>query len=92
MVARDASERTHRGLLEHYRLDALQAVVRGCRNAAEDFFTAVVETVAVRGEPPWRVNAPRLVPDTLGPPLAENWPGGCGRRPKGSPPTPSGTT
>ena len=32
---------------------------------------SVLDAVADRGEPPWRVNAPRLVPDTLGPPLSE---------------------
>jgi ATP-dependent DNA helicase DinG len=65
------SERTNRGLLDHYRLAALLPLVRTCRNAAEEFFMSVLETVAIRGEPPWRVSAPRLVPDTLGKPLGE---------------------
>ncbi|MFN9369082.1 MAG: ATP-dependent DNA helicase [Planctomycetia bacterium] len=71
VLAKLHSERTSRGLLEHYRLADLLALVRTCRNAAEDFFMSVLESVAIRGEPPWRVNAPRLVPDTLGRPLGE---------------------
>jgi ATP-dependent DNA helicase DinG len=63
------SERTHRGLLAHYGMNDLELDVRRCRRAAESFFAAVREAVATRGEPPWRVTAPRLVPDTLGEPL-----------------------
>jgi ATP-dependent DNA helicase DinG len=71
VLAKLHSERTNRGLLEHYRLSDLLTLVRTCRNAAEEFFMSVLDAVADRGEPPWRVNAPRLVPDTLGPPLSE---------------------
>lgn len=71
VLAKLHSERTNRGLLEHYRLGDLLPLVRTCRNAAEEFFMSVLDAVADRGEPPWRVNAPRLVPDTLGRPLGE---------------------
>ena len=60
------NERTHRGLLVHYTMSDLQNDVLRCRRAAEDFFGAVRAAVAARGEPPWRVAAPHLVPDTLG--------------------------
>ena len=64
------NDRTHRGLLIHYKLHDLEAVVRRCRRAAEAFFAAVKDALAGRGEPPWRVVAPGLVADTLGEPLA----------------------
>jgi ATP-dependent DNA helicase DinG len=38
---------------------------------AEDFFTAVRDAVAGTGESPWRVGGPRIVADTLGPPLSD---------------------
>ena len=60
------NERTHRGLLVHYRLDDLQTDVLRCRRAAEDFFAAVRSRVAGRGDPPWRVPQRRLVPDSVG--------------------------
>jgi ATP-dependent DNA helicase DinG len=63
------NERTHRGLLVHYGLDALRTTVLRCRRHAEDFFAAVRASLAARGESPWRVSAPHLVPDTLGDPL-----------------------
>ena len=63
------NERTHRGLLAHYRMDDLEADVRRCRRAADDFFASVRQAVAARGEPPWRIVAPGLVRDTLGGPL-----------------------
>ena len=63
------NDRTHRGLLIHYRLHDLEADVRRCRRAAEAFFASVKDTLAPRGEPPWRVAAPRLVENVLGEPL-----------------------
>lgn len=60
------NERTHRGLLVHYKMDDLAPDVLRCRRAAEDFFAAVKDAVARGGDGPWRVRQPRLVPDTLG--------------------------
>ena len=60
------NERTHRGLLVHYKMQNLEHDVLRCRLAAEDFFESVHAALAGRGEGPWRVAAPRLVPDTLG--------------------------
>jgi ATP-dependent DNA helicase DinG len=60
------NERTHRGLLVHYRMQDLEQDVLRCRRAAEDFFENVRSALADRGEGPWRVDAPRIVPDTLG--------------------------
>jgi len=64
------SERTHRGLLAHYRMNDLELDVRRCRRAAEAFFAAVREAVGGRGEPPWRVTKPAVVADSLGGELA----------------------
>jgi ATP-dependent DNA helicase DinG len=64
------SERTHRGLLAHYRMNDLELDVRRCRRAAEAFFASVREAVGGRGEPPWRVMKPAVVPDVLGGELA----------------------
>ena len=64
------NDRTHRGLLLHYGLHDLEADVRRCRRAAEDFFASVKDAVQARGEPPWRVAGPGLVADQLGGPLA----------------------
>jgi len=69
VLSKLSSERTGRGLLAHYGLDDLEADVRRCRRAAEDFFAAVTAAVSARGEPPWRVTAPGLVSDSLGAPL-----------------------
>ncbi len=60
------NERTHRGLLVHYAMKDLELSVLRCRRAAEDFFADVRAAVATRGEPPWRIAAPGLVPDSLG--------------------------
>jgi len=60
------NERTHRGLLVHYRMTDLEPDVLRCRRAAEEFFDGVRAALAGRGEGPWRVAAARLVPDTLG--------------------------
>ena len=43
------SERTHRGLLTHYRMHDLEQDVRRCRRAAEAFFADVRETLTPRG-------------------------------------------
>ncbi|RLS75657.1 MAG: helicase [Planctomycetota bacterium] len=64
------NERTQRGLLSHYRMHDLEVDVRRCRRAAETFFAAVRGALASRGDPPWRIAAPGLVPDTLGDQLA----------------------
>jgi ATP-dependent DNA helicase DinG len=63
------NERTHRGLLAHYRMHELEADVRRCRRATDEFFTGVRQAVIARGEPPWRIAAPGLVANTLGAPL-----------------------
>ena len=63
------NERTHRGLAVHYELEELQLAVLRCRRAAEDFFGSVRGLLAPRGQSPWRVTAPQIVPDTLGDPL-----------------------
>ncbi|MFM7033614.1 MAG: ATP-dependent DNA helicase, partial [Planctomycetia bacterium] len=60
------NDRTHRGLLVHYRMEDLQIDVMRCRRAAEDFFTAVRAKVAGHGPPPWRVPQRRIVADSLG--------------------------
>ena len=63
------SERTHRGLLVHYRMHDLEIDVRRCRRAAEAFFTEIREAMESRGEPPWRIVKPGLVANSLGEPL-----------------------
>ncbi|MFM7413989.1 MAG: ATP-dependent DNA helicase, partial [Planctomycetota bacterium] len=60
------SERTHRGLLVHYKMHELEIDVRRARRAAEEFFGAVREAVDDRGEPPWRIARPGLVPNSVG--------------------------
>ena len=71
VLSRLASEKTGRGLLGHYHLGDLEPLVRHCRRAAEAFFTAIREACRGRGEPPWRVPAPGIVTDTLGPLLGD---------------------
>jgi ATP-dependent DNA helicase DinG len=60
------NEKSHRGLLVHYRMADLQVDVLRCRRAAEDFFSAVKGRVSGAGPAPWRVSRRRIVPDTLG--------------------------
>ncbi len=60
------NERTHRGLIVHYRMRDLEPDVLRCRRAAEDFFDGLLQTLIPRGEPPWRIADPFVVPDTLG--------------------------
>jgi ATP-dependent DNA helicase DinG len=60
------NERTHRGLAVHYGMQELELAVLRCRRVADEFFDGVRAAVAVRGESPWRVTTPHLVPDTLG--------------------------
>ena len=60
------NDRTHRGLLVHYKMHDLEPDVLRCRRAAEDFFAAVRHAVAGSGDGPWRVRRPRLVPDSFG--------------------------
>ena len=71
VLSKLVSERGRRGLLVHYGLDDLERHVIHCRRVAEDFFTAVRDAVAGTGESPWRVGGPRIVADTLGPPLSD---------------------
>jgi ATP-dependent DNA helicase DinG len=71
VLARLASEKTDRGLLGHYKLDKLVPLVRHCRRAADEFFDLVRAACNHRGEPPWRIATPGIVPDSLGPPLAD---------------------
>ena len=63
------NERTHRGLLVHYRMADLETDVLRVRRAAEDFFGDVKAKVAGRSDPPWRVPHRGLVADSLGDPL-----------------------
>ena len=63
------NERTHRGLLVHYRMADLETDVLRVRRAAEDFFGNVKAMAAGRGDPPWRVPQRGLVSDSLGDPL-----------------------
>ena len=63
------NERTHRGLLVHYRMQDLETDVLRVRRAAEDFFGNVKAKVAGRGDPPWRVPQRGLVADSVGEPL-----------------------
>ena len=60
------SERGHRGLLVHYGLDDLQREVLKCRRLSEDFFSSVRAAVGGRGDGPWRIPSPHIVPDSLG--------------------------
>ena len=60
------SERTHRGLLTHYRMHDLELDVRRCRRAAEAFFAEVREALDDRTGPPWRIATAGLVPNTVG--------------------------
>jgi ATP-dependent DNA helicase DinG len=60
------SERTHRGLLTHYRMHDLEIDVRRCRRAAEAFFAEVREVLDDRTGPPWRIAAAGLVPNSVG--------------------------
>jgi ATP-dependent DNA helicase DinG len=69
VLSRLASERTHRGLLAHYRMHHLEIDVRRARRAAEEFFSDVREAVDDRGDPPWRIGTPGLVPNSVGEPL-----------------------
>jgi ATP-dependent DNA helicase DinG len=71
VLARLASEKTGRGLLAHYKLDDLVPLVHHCRTAAEAFFDLIRAACNRRGDPPWRIPSPGLVPDSLGPPLAD---------------------
>lgn len=71
LLARLASEKTGRGLLSHYKLDELEPLVRHCRRAAEAFFDLIRAACNHRGEAPWRIGSPGIVPDSLGPPLAD---------------------
>ena len=71
VLSRLASEKTDRGLLSHYKLDQLVPLVHHCRTAAEAFFDLIRAACNHRGQAPWRISSPGLVPDSLGPPLAD---------------------
>ena len=66
LLSRLFNERTNRGLLVHYQLDDIRPDVIRARRVAEDFFSSVYHAVARRGDGPWRIASPDLVPDTLG--------------------------
>ena len=66
LLSRLYNERTNRGLLVHYQLDDIRPDVIRARRVAEDFFSSVYHAVARRGDGPWRIASPDLVPDTLG--------------------------
>ena len=51
-LAKLFNERTHRGLIVHYGLDALEPAVLRCRRAAEDFFATLRAARPVRGPSP----------------------------------------
>ena len=66
LLSRLYNERTNRGLLVHYQLDDIRPDVIRARRVAEDFFSGVYHAVARRGDGPWRIAGPDLVPDSLG--------------------------
>ena len=66
LLSRLYNERTNRGLLVHYQLDDLRPDVIQARRIAEDFFSGIIHAVADRGDGPWRILEPNLVPNTLG--------------------------
>ena len=66
LLSRLYNERTNRGLLVHYKLDDLRPDVIQARRISEDFFSGVIHAVADRGDGPWRISDPDLVPNTLG--------------------------
>ncbi|MGA1619210.1 MAG: ATP-dependent DNA helicase, partial [Pirellulales bacterium] len=66
LLSRLFNERTNRGLLVHYQLDDIRPDVIRARRVAEDFFSSVYHAVSRRGDGPWRIASPDLVPDTLG--------------------------
>ena len=66
LLSRLYNERTNRGLLVHYKLDDLRPDVIQARRIAEDFFSGIIHAVADRGDGPWRILEPNLVPNTLG--------------------------
>lgn len=66
LLSRLYNERTNRGLLVHYKLDDLRPDVIQARRISEDFFSGVIHAVADRGDGPWRISDPNLVPNTLG--------------------------
>jgi ATP-dependent DNA helicase DinG len=69
------NDRSHRGLLVHYKLEALAHEVTRCRIAAEAFFDQLLDAAAAGDRRQqagglWRVDKPGLIPDTLGDALA----------------------
>ena len=66
LLSRLYNERTNRGLLVHYKLDDLRPDVIQARRISEDFFSGVIHAVADRGDGPWRISEPNLVPNSLG--------------------------
>jgi len=69
------NDRTHRGLLVHYKLEPLAHEVTRCRIEAEAFFDELLEAAAgsegqKQSSGPWRIEKPGLIPDSLGDALA----------------------
>jgi ATP-dependent DNA helicase DinG len=71
VLARLAREKTDRGLLAHYNLTDLVPLVHHCRREAEAFFDSIRAACNHRGQAPWRIPVAGLVPDSLGPALAD---------------------
>ncbi|MEO1993278.1 MAG: helicase C-terminal domain-containing protein [Pirellulales bacterium] len=63
------NERTHRGLLVHYRMSELETDVLRTRRAVEDFFSELKTKIVGMGENPWRIRHAKIIPDSLGEPL-----------------------
>ena len=63
------NERTHRGLLVHYRMSDLEIDVLRTRRAAEDFFSKLKARSEGMGENPLRIPYAKIIPDSLGEPL-----------------------
>jgi ATP-dependent DNA helicase DinG len=74
VLAKLYNDRTHRGLLVHYRLEALMHEVTRCRIESEAFFDHLLSVASQaersQGGGPWRIEKAGLIPDTLGEALA----------------------
>jgi ATP-dependent DNA helicase DinG len=65
------NERTNRGLLVHHRLAAAQQDVQACRYRADEFFDAIGDWTAGRGNGTMRIPQPEIVDNPLSPTLAQ---------------------
>ena len=75
VLAKLYNDRTHRGLLVHYKLEALAHEVTRCRIESEAFFDQLLAAAAEaeknqQAGGPWRIEKPGLIPDILGEALA----------------------